>query len=86
MCRYVVPALDSSARASSKQGAVRLISSLTQRLGTRLVPFLLLLVVPLMGCMSDAVLDVRQPASATFAAVVALLPLAQVCTSCPVHC
>ena len=79
--RHVVPALDSSAQALSKQGAIHLVSSLTQRLGTRLVPYLLLLVVPLMGRMSDPVVDVRQPASATFAAVVALLPLAQVCTS-----
>ena len=74
-----MPALDSSAPALSKQGAIELVSSLTRRLGTRLVPYLLLLVVPLMGRMSDPVVDVRQPASATFAAVVALLPLAQVC-------
>lgn len=77
-----MPALGSSASPSSKQGAISLIGSLTQRLGTRIVPYLLLLVVPLMGCMADSMLDVRQPASATFAAVVALLPLAQASALC----
>ena len=52
--------------------------ALVQGLGTALVPYLLLLVVPLMGRMSDPDANVRQLASAAFAPAVALLPLAQV--------
>ena len=56
-----------------------MIGALVQQLGSGLVPYLLLLVVPLMGRMSDPDPAVRQAATATFAPVVALLPLAQVC-------
>lgn len=59
-----------------------MIGSLVQQLGTGLVPYLLLLVVPLMGRMSDPDPAVRQLATATFAPVVALLPLAQVDIPC----
>ena len=59
-----------------------MIGSLVQQLGTGLVPYLLLLVVPLMGRMSDPDPAVRQLATATFAPVVALLPLAQVISPC----
>ncbi len=60
-----------------------MIGALVQQLGTRLVPYLLLLVVPLMGRMSDPLAAVRQHATAIFAPVVALLPLAQVQQASP---
>ncbi len=44
----------------------------------RLVPYLQLLVVPLMGRMSDALPLVRRLAAPTFATIVSLVPLAQV--------
>lgn len=48
------------------------------RLGLALVPYSLLVVVPLMGRMSDAQPLARALAARSFAAVVALMPLAQV--------
>lgn len=45
----------------------------------RLVRYLQLLVVPLMGRMSDPLPAVRRLAAPTFATVVSLVPLAQVC-------
>lgn len=77
-----MPLLDGAAPPASRQGAVHMIGSLVQQLGTGLVPYLLLLVVPLMGRMSDPDPAVRQLATATFAPVVALLPLAQVDSPC----
>lgn len=44
----------------------------------RLVPYLQLLVVPLLGRMSDAQPAVRRLAAPAFAVIVALMPLAQV--------
>ena len=76
--RNLVPLLDGASPPASRQGAVNMVGSLVQQLGTSLVPYLLLLVVPLMGRMSDPHPTVRQLATATFAPVVALLPLAQV--------
>ena len=58
-----------------------MVDALVKGLGTAVVPYLLLLVVPVMGRMSDPVAEVRQPATATFAPIVALLPLAQVTCS-----
>lgn len=55
-----------------------MVNALVKSLGTALVPYLLLLVVPLMGRMSDPDAAVRQLSTATFAPMVALLPLAQV--------
>lgn len=47
-------------------------------MGLGLVPYALLVVVPLMGRMSDAQPLARALAARTFASVVALMPLAQV--------
>lgn len=87
--RHLVPLLGSSAGAPARQGAVSMVGALVRQLGTGLVPYLLLVLVPLMGRMSDSEAAVRQAATATFAPVVALLPLAQVggcaCTNASMH-
>lgn len=87
-CRHLVPLLAASAPPHARQGAVHMVDALVKGLGTAVVPYLLLLVVPVMGRMSDPVAEVRQLATATFAPIVALLPLAQV--TCPTslswHC
>ena len=80
-CSHLVPLLAASALPHARQGAVQMVDVLVKGLGTAVVPYLLLLVVPVMGRMSDPVAEVRQPATATFAPIVALLPLAQV--TCP---
>jgi hypothetical protein len=84
--RNLVPLLAGASPPASRQGAVNMVGSLVQQLGTSLVPYLLLLVVPLMGRMSDPDPAVRQLATATFAPVVALLPLAQVQRHCAHAC
>lgn len=76
--RHLVPLLAASAPPHARQGAVQMVDALVKGLGTAVVPYLLLLVVPVMGRMSDPVAEVRQLATATFAPIVALLPLAQV--------
>ena len=78
---HLVPLLAASAAPHARQGAVQMVDALVSGLATAVVPYLLLLVVPVMARMSDPVAEVRQPATATFAPIVALLPLAQV--TCP---
>ena len=55
-----------------------MIGQLIANLGMKLVPFLNLLVVPLMGLTSDPQPSVRSAATAAFADAVSLLPLTQV--------
>jgi TATA-binding protein-associated factor len=61
----------------ARAGGLLALQHLVQSLQTDLVPYSLLIVVPLMGRMSDPLGAVRGMASHTFATVVALLPLAQ---------
>ncbi|KAF5829236.1 P-loop containing nucleoside triphosphate hydrolase protein [Dunaliella salina] len=76
LLRNLVPLLQSS-DAVARLGGVLGGSALVEALGPRLVPYAVLLVVPLLRCMSDPSPPVRLQASSCFGALVALLPLAQ---------
>ncbi|KAJ9506375.1 hypothetical protein QJQ45_019524, partial [Haematococcus lacustris] len=76
LLRQLVPSL-ASASGADRLGAVQISAALVVQLGVRLVPYAVLLVVPLLKCMSDALPGVRQQASACFGSLVAILPLAQ---------
>jgi hypothetical protein len=80
----VLPMLSSNETAEGRQGAVQLVLCLVNQLQEVLVPYLFLLVVPIMGCISDHNHSLRMAATSSFASMVALLPLAQVnhCSSC----
>lgn len=79
MCRHSpAPQPAGSAPDSARLGALLALQQSVSHLGLALVPYCLLVVVPLMGRMSDAQPLARELAARTFAAVVALMPLAQV--------
>lgn len=73
----VIPMLRDSSSVHARQGAGMLVNLLVQGLGVELVPYAPLLVVPLLGCMSDCDHTVRQSVTHSFAALVPLLPLAR---------
>ncbi|KAL5998886.1 btaf1 RNA polymerase II, B-TFIID transcription factor-associated [Asimina triloba] len=73
----VIPMLGDSECVHSRQGAGMLVNLLVQGLGVELVPYASLLVVPLLGCMSDSDHSVRQSVTHGFASLVPLLPLAR---------
>ena len=75
MCRELLPALSVQ---DAKSGALHILQYLLNTLGMKMVPYLNLLVVPLMGLTSDSSPAVRATSTSAFAAAVALLPLAQV--------
>lgn len=61
----------------ARLGALLALHLTASALGLALVPYSVLVVVPLMGRMSDAQPLARALATRTFAAVVAIMPLAQ---------
>lgn len=77
----VVPALEDSGEADSatgkRRGAAAVASALVTDLGAALAPYCVLMLVPLMGRMSDPVPVVREMATKSFASLVPLLPLAR---------
>ncbi|XP_065853225.1 TATA-binding protein-associated factor BTAF1 [Euphorbia lathyris] len=72
-----IPMLGDTTSVHARQGAGMLISLLVQGLGMELVPYAPLLVVPLLRCMGDIDISVRQSVTRSFAALVPLLPLAR---------
>lgn len=72
-----VPMLDDSFSVEARQGASLLLMLLVDGLGADLVPYAPLLIVPLLGCMSDTDCVVRHSATHSFATLVPLLPLAK---------
>ena len=81
MLALVVPALENAGEADdasgARRGAAAVASELVEQLGPTLAPFCVLLLVPLMGRMSDPVDRTREMATKSFAALVPLLPLAR---------
>lgn len=60
---------------AKRQGAAEALACLVESLGVSVVPYAVLLVVPLLGRMSDQNQAVRLTCSATFATLVQLMPL-----------
>ena len=81
LLELVVPALEDAGEADSasakRRGAAAVASALVQTMGPDLAPFCVLLLVPLMGRMSDPTPETRELATRSFAALVPLLPLAR---------
>ena len=81
MLTLVVPALENAGEADdasgARRGAAAVAFELVERLGPVLAPFCVLLLVPLMGRMSDPADLTREMATKSFASLVPLLPLAR---------
>jgi TATA-binding protein-associated factor len=73
----IAPLLVSTAAEAARLGAVVAMREIVNSLGLKMVPYVQLAVVPLLGRMSDPHPGTRAVASSCFAAVVALMPLAQ---------
>ncbi|KAI5064208.1 hypothetical protein GOP47_0020878 [Adiantum capillus-veneris] len=73
----VTSMLNDASAVEARQGASLVLMLLVDRLGADLVPYSPLLIVPLLGCMSDMDSVVRHSATHSFAILVPLLPLAK---------
>ncbi|CAL8122887.1 unnamed protein product [Orchesella dallaii] len=75
IAKKVVPRLDAGENDVTRQGAIEAMWCIVDRLGLNLLPYIVLLVVPVLGRMSDQNDSVRMLASLTFATLVRLMPL-----------
>ena len=75
---HILPNLDNLENVNFRQGAIEVVYLLTNGLGIDVVSYIVLLIVPVLGRMSDPEEDIRFLASRTFAILVKLIPLANV--------
>lgn len=71
----VLPLMGTADVIRNRQGAIEAISCVIDRLGMDVVPYVVLLVVPVLGRMSDQCEDVRLMATYCFATLIRLMPL-----------
>jgi TATA-binding protein-associated factor len=77
LLKQAAPLLDGTNPLPWRLGAVEVMAALMQQLQRQLVPYTVLLVVPLLRRMSDPAAAVRKRAALCFGGLTALLPLAQ---------
>ncbi|XP_036356640.1 TATA-binding protein-associated factor 172 [Octopus sinensis] len=71
----VLPYLGVSDNLTQRQGACEVLANVIDRLGVNIIPFIVLLVVPILGRMCDQNEAVRLMATHCFATLICLLPL-----------
>lgn len=75
MVNQVLPMLGNGGDVTQRQGAIETIYHISTTMGADILPYIVFLIVPVLGRMSDADHDVRVLATTTFAAIIKLVPL-----------
>jgi len=75
LVREVLPMLQETASGSARLGAIEAVFRTIELLGEQLLPYAVLLVTPVLACMSDAHAVVREAATRSFASLLQALPL-----------
>lgn len=75
MIKEVLPMLNNAAEFKERQGAIETIYHVSNTMGADILPYIVFLIVPVLGRMNDADPDVRIIASTTFASIIKLVPL-----------
>lgn len=73
--RNVLPLLNNASSVVDRQGAIELVYHMSLSMETHILPYVIFLIVPLLGRMSDSDPDVRSLATTTFASIIKLVPL-----------
>lgn len=71
----VLPTISNALELNTRQGAIECIYHLTTSMGVDILPYVVFLVVPVLGRMSDADHNIRLIATTTFASIIKLVPL-----------
>ncbi|KZV70640.1 SNF2 superfamily chromatin remodeling protein [Peniophora sp. CONT] len=71
----ILPYLGDTTVSANRQGACELVYNVVQRLDYKALPYVIFLVVPILGRMSDPDDDIRSTATNTFATLVKMVPL-----------
>ncbi|POS85715.1 P-loop containing nucleoside triphosphate hydrolase [Erysiphe pulchra] len=72
---WVLPSISNPVDLNFRQGAIEAIYHLINVMGDRILPYVIFLIVPVLGRMSDSNSDVRLLATTSFATLVKLVPL-----------
>ncbi|KAG8217266.1 hypothetical protein J3R82DRAFT_5359 [Butyriboletus roseoflavus] len=72
---HLVPLIGDAVVLSNRQGAAEAIYHIVQRLDIKALPYVIFLIVPVLGRMSDSDDDIRSTATNTFASLVKMVPL-----------
>lgn len=75
LVRFILPMLNNGGEFRERQGAVEAVYHVASTMGPHILPYIVFLIVPVLGRMSDADQDVRILASTTFASIIKLVPL-----------
>lgn len=75
LVRSVLPLLKNAGKVNERQGAIECIYHLANEMGSDILPYVVFLIVPVLGRMSDSNKDVRTLATTTFASIIKLVPL-----------
>lgn len=75
MVDFVLPMLKNAGAVRERQGAIEAVYHVATLMGTEILPYIVFLIVPVLGRMSDADPEVRILASTTFAQIIKLVPL-----------
>jgi TATA-binding protein-associated factor len=73
--KYLIPILGDASYVPGRKGAALAIHNIIRQLGMTILPYLVFLVVPILGRMSDQVMEVRKLVTNSFATLVRLMPL-----------
>lgn len=71
----ILPMLNNAGSVTDRQGVVELLYHLSIQLQSEILPYVVFLIVPLLGRMSDSNEDIRKIATTTFASIIKLVPL-----------
>ncbi|CAI5757838.1 unnamed protein product [Candida verbasci] len=71
----VLPMLKNAGNVKERQGAIETIYHISATMGSDILPYVMFLIVPVLGRMSDSDHDVRVLATTTFASIIKLVPL-----------
>ena len=73
--KNVIPMLSNPGNLKERQGAVECIYHISAAMGGEILPYIVFLIVPVLGRMSDPDEDIRKLSATTFASIIKLVPL-----------
>ncbi|KAJ6258416.1 hypothetical protein Dda_6456 [Drechslerella dactyloides] len=75
MVTDILPSISNGLEVRTRQGVIELIYHLISAMETDILPFVIFLIVPVLGRMSDSDNDIRRLATTAFATLIKLVPL-----------
>lgn len=75
LVKSILPMLKNAGSIIERQGAIETIYHISAVMGASILPYVMFLIVPVLGRMSDSDHDVRVLATTTFASIIKLVPL-----------